>query len=55
MEPCQEFTNQMKKYATEKMGYEPTYLPTRVLLGYVCCVMLIMYCVYCVYFAIFNL
>lgn len=31
---CAKFTEQMKAYCHTTMGYEPTYIPTRVLLGY---------------------
>lgn len=31
---CGKFTEQMKSYCHSTMGYEPTYIPTRVLLGY---------------------
>ena len=31
---CGKFTEQMKAYCHSNMGYEPTYIPTRVLLGY---------------------
>ena len=34
MQKVAEYTSEMKRYCQRAMGYEPTYLPTRVLLGY---------------------
>jgi len=34
MRKCADYTAEMKRYCQRAMGYEPTYLPTRVLLGY---------------------
>jgi hypothetical protein len=34
MSGCEQYTIEMKKFCQTTMGYEPTYLPTRVLLGY---------------------